>query len=152
MSSWLYLEKSFVTSSLISNRNELRSTLHAHGGMAAENDKRCYYNKKNHPVLSRRKDFPRMLGTLALESLPSLLVILSFYSIWTCVNQPKEPNRSEDCYVGVTVRVCDLNRRMWWGCIHGTSVICLKVGVASMELLSFALKLGLHPWNFCHLP
>jgi len=56
-------------------------------------------------VLSRRKDFPRMLGTLALESLPSLLIILSSYSMWACVNQPKDPNPSEDYYVGVTVRV-----------------------------------------------
>jgi len=47
MNSWLFLAKSFVTSSQISNRNELQLTVHAHGGMAAESDKRYYSEKKS---------------------------------------------------------------------------------------------------------
>ena len=47
MNSLLYLAKSFVTSSQISNSNELQSTVHADGGMAAESDKRCYSEKKS---------------------------------------------------------------------------------------------------------
>jgi hypothetical protein len=61
MSSWLYLAKSFVTSSLISNRNELQSTVHAHGGMAAESDKRCYYNKKS-PCVKQTQRFSTDVG------------------------------------------------------------------------------------------
>ena len=81
---------------------------------------------KRAPCIKKKQRFSTDVQDAYLESLLSLLVILSSSRIRACVNQPKAPIRIEDYDVIVTVSFVIR--------IDGFG------GVASMESLSVALK------------